>query len=163
MNIIGIDPGTNESGGVIYDEATHTVVSSGVWPNDSVRNHLRGHMWGTVVVERIVSMGMQIGQTTIDTIQFIGRIQEICEHEGLDFQTLTRGAVKLHLCGTARAKDPNVRSVVKDRFPHTGGGADPVKGTKKQPGPLYGVSSHCWQALALAITYCETNRARREG
>ena len=33
----------------------------------------------------------------------------------------------------------------------TGGGADPTKGTKAQPGPLHQVRSHAWDALAVAL------------
>jgi hypothetical protein len=53
-----------------------------------------------------------------------------------------RNAVKLHICGTPRAKDPNIRQALIDKY-----GAP---GTKKNPGPTYGVSSHLWSALAIA-------------
>ena len=39
-----------------------------------------------------------------------------------------------------------------DLFPRTGGGATPQIGTKGKPGPLYGVSSHAWAALGVAVT-----------
>lgn len=39
-----------------------------------------------------------------------------------------------------------------DLFPRTGGGATPQIGTKAKPGPLYGVSSHAWAALGVAVT-----------
>jgi len=32
-----------------------------------------------------------------------------------------------------------------------GGTRDAAVGTKKTPGPLYGVSGHAWQALAVAV------------
>jgi hypothetical protein len=60
--------------------------------------------------------------------------------------------VKLHLCGTNKAKDANVRQALLDMFPRTGGGAVPQVGTKKEPGPLYGISTHAWPALGVAIT-----------
>ena len=55
-----------------------------------------------------------------------------------------RKDVKLHLCGSPRAKDPNIRQALLDKL-------GPV-GTKRQPGPCYGVKSHAWAALGVAVT-----------
>jgi hypothetical protein len=63
-----------------------------------------------------------------------------------------RRDVKLRLCGTVKAKDANVRQALIDMFPKTGGGKIPQIGTKAQPGPLYGVASHAWAAVAVAVT-----------
>jgi len=57
-------------------------------------------------------------------------------------------AVKMHLCGQARAKDANIRQALIDRF----GGAAAI-GRKAAPGPLYGISGDVWQALGLAVTW----------
>ena len=65
---------------------------------------------------------------------------------------LTRRAVKLHLCGSARAKDTNIRAALIDRFGGTGGRRAAV-GLKASPGPLYGIRSHEWAALAVAVTW----------
>ena len=54
-----------------------------------------------------------------------------------------RKDIKLHLCGTTKARDPNVRQALIDRLGKPG--------TKKNPGPTYGVSSHAWSALAVAV------------
>jgi len=62
----------------------------------------------------------------------------------------------MHLCKNNRAKDANIRQALLDRFPATGGGKAPQIGTKKQPGPLYGVTSHLWSALAVAVTWADT-------
>jgi len=55
-----------------------------------------------------------------------------------------RKEVKIYLCGSMKAKDPNIRQALIDRL------GDP--GTKKNPGPTYGVKSHAWSALAVAVT-----------
>jgi hypothetical protein len=57
---------------------------------------------------------------------------------------LPRKDVKMHLCGTPRAKDGNIRQRLLDLLG--------PQGTKKQPGPTYGVKSHAWAALAVAVT-----------
>ena len=58
----------------------------------------------------------------------------------------------MHLCGSAKAKDSNIRQAIIDRY-----GGDPKRciGTKKAPGPLYGISADQWAALALALTAAE--------
>ena len=71
-------------------------------------------------------------------------------------QQVYRKDVKMHLCGSMRAKDTNIRQAIIDRYPASGGGKCPQIGTKKEPGPLYGVSKDIWSALAVAITYSET-------
>ena len=53
-----------------------------------------------------------------------------------------RRDVKMWLCGTPRAKDPNIAQALRDKY------GDP--GTKKNPGKIYGVKSHLWAALAVA-------------
>ena len=65
--------------------------------------------------------------------------------------------MKLALCGSARAKDANVRQAIIDRFAGVGGKAVAV-GTKKNPGPLYGISNHKWSALALCITWIDMKK-----
>ncbi len=46
----------------------------------------------------------------------------------------------------------NRDSLVRQRLIEIhGGDRASAVGTKKQPGPLYGVSSHAWQALAVAV------------
>ena len=63
-----------------------------------------------------------------------------------------RTQVKLHICGTARAKDSNVRQALMDRYGST---RELAIGKKKTPGPLYGFSADMWSALAIALTYKE--------
>ena len=60
--------------------------------------------------------------------------------------------MKLTLCGDARAKDPNIRAALIDRW---GGSKAAAVGTKKSPGPLYGFKSDMWAALAVAETFIE--------
>jgi hypothetical protein len=55
-----------------------------------------------------------------------------------------RKEVKLHLCGTPRAKDANIRQALIDMIG--------PQGKKADPGPTYGVKSHGWAALAVAVT-----------
>jgi hypothetical protein len=55
-----------------------------------------------------------------------------------------RKDVKLLLCGSPRAKDANIRQALLDLLG--------PQGTKAKPGPTYGVKSHAWAALGVAVT-----------
>lgn len=143
--IIGIDPGTDVSGVVLWDDVARKVVLAHPdLANAEVRAFLvekwAGHR---IAVEWIQAMGMPVGQEVFLTCRAVGRLEEIAAQRGQAIEYITRPTVKTRLCGHPRAKDPNVRAALIDRL-------GPV-GTKKQPGPLYGVSSHAWSALAVAI------------
>jgi hypothetical protein len=69
----------------------------------------------------------------------------------MPWSRVTRRQVKLHLCGSMKAKDANIRQAILDRF-----GGSAAIGLKKTPGPLYGVKGHEFAALGVALTYAET-------
>jgi hypothetical protein len=146
--LLSIDPGTDKSGWVILEDGR--VSSSDVSPNAGVLELVSRWNEG-LAIEMIAGMGMAVGQTTFDTCVWIGRFQQAYFRPDA-VQFVYRRDVKLHLCGNSRAKDPNIRQALLDMFPRTGGGKTPQVGTKAMPGPLYGVSSHAWSALAVAVT-----------
>ena len=92
----------------------------------------------------IASYGMAVGAEVFATCVEIGRMVE-CQPAAL---LIPRARVKLALCGSARATDANLRQALLDRY----GGSGSAIGIRKAPGPLYGVKSHAWAALALAWT-----------
>ncbi|MCY1172720.1 hypothetical protein D9M73_128630 [compost metagenome] len=156
MLILAIDPGTTESGWVLYDNGT--LQGSGVKPNDEMLDYL-DHNGGfdptrncRLAIEMIASYGMAVGREVFETCVWIGRFKQAW-HTPAAVELVYRKDVKLHLCGTPRAKDPNVRQALIDLYPATGGGKTPQIGTKSQPGPLFGVSSHAWPALGVAVTF----------
>ena len=93
---------------------------------------------------------MAVGQEVFRTVHWAGRFTEAAESQRHTVEQLTRREVKLHLCGSMRAKDPNIRQVLLDRF-----GGDDARGTKAHPGPLYGIANDVWSALAIAVVYTE--------
>lgn len=106
------------------------------------------------VIEKIESYGMPVGESVFETVRWADRFAQAfggIKHRNVVH--LPRREVKLHLCNSMRGKDANVRQSLLNRFPRTGGGKTPQIGTKAKPGPLYGVKSHIWSALALAVTY----------
>lgn len=150
--ILAIDPGPRNTGWVSL-HPTQGVTAHGHDDNDDVRLMLRDDQTHThVACEQIASYGMAVGRDVFETCRWTGRFWEVCTVMGATWAFIERKAVKLHLCGSYRAKDANVRQALIDRFPATGGGKVPQIGTKKQPGPLYGVSGHAWAALGVAVT-----------
>jgi hypothetical protein len=104
----------------------------------------------TFVLEKVESFGMAVGKEIFETVFWSGRFAEAW---GRTFHRIGRKDVKLHLCGTTRAKDSNIRQAIIDKF---GGSKEAAIGTKRKPGPLYGIKADVWAALAVGITYQET-------
>ncbi len=151
MRILGLDPGTEVSGVIEYNASIHAVANPvAEMPNDEVFAQIDELVAGDVVAcEMIASYGMPVGAEVFETCVWIGEFRRAAHLRGVLFERRTRMQVKMHLCHSQHAGDPNIKAALVDRFP---GG----KGTVASKGPLYGVSKHAWSALAVAITYAET-------
>lgn len=158
MTIIAIDPGNKTSGWVVL-EGRKVLAGASATPNETLFSQLATfrHVAETVACEWIQSYGMTVGKEVFHTCRWVGRFEETVNQwpDSAKFRLVYRRDVKLHLCQSTRAKDKNVRQAILDSYPATGGGVNPVIGTKKLPGPLYGVSGHMWAALALGLTVLE--------
>lgn len=141
MIVLAIDPGTHQSGVVLFDG--YRVIESGVHDNDAVLGIVRSTPADEIAIEMIASYGMAVGREVFETCVWIGRFVESWRSPK-SVRLVYRKDVKLHLCGSPRAKDPNIRQALIDLL-----GAP---GTKKNPGQTYGVSSHAWAALGVAVT-----------
>jgi len=97
----------------------------------------------------IASYGMPVGATIFETCFWIGRFREAWRGPCV---RLTRNRVKQHICHSARAKDSNIRQALIDRY---GPGKERAIGRKAMPGPLYGVKSDLWAALAVGLTFLD--------
>lgn len=149
--ILALDPGPAETGMCTLLDGQ--VTSAGVMANEDILVYLQvgqSHERGDhLAIEMIASYGMPVGREVFETCVWIGRFIQVWGHE---VELVYRKDVKMHLCGNVKAKDSNIRQAILDLFPRTGGGVTPQVGTKKKPGPLYGVSSHAWPALGVALT-----------
>ena len=140
--VLAIDPGTHESGYALFANSGG-VLASGVLSNGEVLDLIRTTNADMLAIEKIVNYGKAVGQETFDTCEWIGRFQQVwpCPDEVV---MVPRFNVKKYVCGTGRAKDPQVREgLIRMIGP---------QGTKKAPGPTYGVKSHAWSALGVAVT-----------
>jgi len=148
MRLIAIDPGTTQSAYVVMDGAT--VVEHGIVPNldmldvlaDAYANLDVEHM----AYEMVACYGMAVGREVFETCVWIGRFVQVFRGEATP---IYRTEVKSRLCHSAKAKDANIRQALLDLY----GGKVAAIGKKKTPGPLYGIHSHEWAALAVAVTF----------
>ena len=136
--ILSLDPGTTHSAFVQFDQ--RGIHDTGHLPNTEIRQILIGREYTRCACEMIASYGMAVGSSTFETCVWIGRFAEVAR---VDVELIFRKDIKLFLCGTMRAKDANVRQALLDLIG--------PQGTKAQPGPTYGIKSHSWAALAVAV------------
>lgn len=143
--IVGIDPGPTNSGVVFISPVSFKVEHAfPAMDNRELIGMLRTDIAATeIALECIEAMYAHVGKETVRTIRFCGAIEEACLSRDRVITCLSPQDVKKAVCGTASAKDPAVRQAIIDRL-----GAP---GTKKNPGPTFGVSSHAWRALAVAL------------
>lgn len=157
MKLLAIDPGNEKSAWVLYDTENRVPEKFSITQNDDLISALadyRNHHANHLVIEMVASYGMAVGREVFETVFWIGRFYESFDSGVLPRKSrLYRRDVKMHLCGCNNAKDSNIRQALIDRY---GPGKDKAIGTKKSPGPLYGVSKDVWAALALAVTWSDT-------
>jgi hypothetical protein len=145
--ILAIDPGPERSAWVLFSDEIHQAgINDNVGVLDLVKSLGRKPFYDALVIEKVESFGMAVGAEVFETVFWSGRFAEAAHP--LPVHRIGRKAVKLHLCGQSRAKDPNVRQALIDRF----GGPSAI-GKKANPGPLYGISGDVWSALAVAVTF----------
>ena len=157
MRLLAIDPGPTESAWLVYDTEARVPVEWAKQENDDSLGWF-GRVASDceyLAVEYIASYGMAVGAEVFATCFWVGRFAERWEDGyGADAPRLVyRRDVKLHICGSSRAKDANVRQALIDRY----GGKQRAVGLKASPGPLYGMTGDCWSALGVAITAAETS------
>lgn len=179
-----IDPGCNRSAWLIYDGARP--LQFDITPNEELLSMIveartcGDPHWSSaeaLVIEQVASMGMSVGAEVFETVFWSGRF---CQAWRGPWDRVKRMAVKMHLCGNSRAKDPNIRQALIDRF---GGDSVAIGGARCKrchgkgwtgrdhapcvceggyitpPGPLHCVTADCWAALAVAVTWTDQHRA----
>lgn len=143
--ILGIDPGTHKSGYVLFDDGK--VITSGVMENFDLLKIIRDSNADQLAIEKFVAYGSAVGQECFDTCVWIGRFVEAWAAPD-EVLLIPRRDVKRHVCGKGQWDDGDVREKLIALL------GDP--GSKKAPGPTYGVTSHAWQALGVAVTAANT-------
>lgn len=125
-----------------------------------------GNYFDVCLIETIEAMGKRVGREIFETAIWIGRFQEACEgvlnkkvflvSRKSEKRILgVKRSVKNTKTGKPISADSQIRSSILKKFDPSGGGNVPQIGTKKEPGPLYGVTGHAWSALAVVLAGLE--------
>jgi hypothetical protein len=153
--LLAIDPGNVESAFVVTDHDLKPVKFGKVHNNLLLSFFTDGNFENCreVAIEMIQNLGMPaVGETLFETCVWVGRFMEASIiHLKIEPVKIYRREEKIHLCGSMRAKDANIRQALIDRFG--------VVGTIKNKGWFYGFKSDIWSAYAVAVTYAETRKA----
>lgn len=186
---LAIDPGSEESGWVEFilkDVKTLTseppiiVTAFGKTKNTELRKKIREHTVaakpyrGMLCIEMPRAQGMAVANEVFQACVEVGRFLQTWG--GTSWSYIFRADVKLTVCGSARAKDGNVRQSLIDIWggekkamggkrctqcngkTWTGRDHDPcdlckATGYMIPPGPLKGMAQDMWAALGVAVTW----------
>ena len=157
MNILAIDPGSEESAYVVVDDNMKPNHFDKI-PNgelismvhDGSFNYCEG-----VAIEMIASYGMAVGQEVFETCVFIGSLLEAFANRNIICTLVYRKEAKMCLCGNPSAKDSNIQKALIDFFARHD--RKRGKGTKDNQDWFYGFHDDIWAAYAVAITYADKN------
>ena len=113
--IVAIDPGTTESAFVVWDR--DRIIDSGTVPNGVLRHFFSTRadflLVDLIAIEMIASYGMPVGKETFETCLWIGRFIELSH---FPVALVYRKDIKIHLCGSMKAKDGNIRQSLIDKL-----------------------------------------------
>ena len=147
--IFAIDVGTTESGYAImrFDKDDIKLLSFGKIANEALMQIIKNDDYDQLVYEQFQSFGMAVGESTIESILWNGRLIQAAIDRSIPVDRIYRKEEKLCLCNTLRAKDANIRQALIDRYAKTD--KKNGKGTKKEPDVFFGVKKDVWSAIAV--------------
>lgn len=150
-SVVGIDPGPKQSGYAWFNGGP--VTDCGIVANDVLLGWITDNYFGSadIVFEQVKAYGQTVGASVFETVFWTGRLFQAADSmpELRAVARMPRLDVKMHLCRSAKAGNTHIRAALLKRW----GGIKTAKGTKASPGPLYGVTSHAWSALAIAVVW----------
>lgn len=158
--LLAIDPGNVYSAYAIVDTEDYAPVRFEKATNRRVEDVVLGNRFlkYPIVIEQVGNYGMPVGREVFQTCEAIGRFSLLAEHTKVCFERMTRKEVVVWICGTARAKDTNVRRALIDRFAKHD--LKNGKGTKNKKDWFYGFKADMWSAYALAVAYIDREKER---
>ena len=144
MKILAIDPGTTQSGFTVWDGTE--ILDCGKIDNDVMLDYITSKSYDVLTIEKIVSYGKSVGQSTFDTVFWCGRFYQVAIQADIKTEMVIRREVRLYHCDNdTKAKDANVIQALKDRF-------EPGLQPRKKPkGILRNLKADAWQAFGLAV------------
>jgi hypothetical protein len=177
MRVLAIDPGNIQSGYALIDADTCQPIEVGKIDNELLRDALLDWYLGDldpitdvderppgsvdhIAIEMVASYGMAVGKEVFETCVWIGRYAQLADvyATAVPCDLVYRRDVKLHHCGSVKAKDSNIAQALIDRF--APGQPNRGKGTKAAPGWFHGFAADMWQAYALAVLIADRTHSR---
>lgn len=171
ITVLGVDPGPVLAGWALYRLAAgrplveanvlaHGVDDVGAWHRAAcsiLALPTHGSLaWAmevahVIAVERVQSYGIS-GASLLRTAEVGGALMHAAGPRGrwIDRATVKRG---LGVAGAKGSADAAVRQRLIELH---GGSREVAIGRKASPGPLYGLKSHAWAALAVAVVARDT-------
>lgn len=140
-SLVAVDPGTIQSAYLVI--ADGKITTRNIVGNATLLLFARQSQGWNAAIEMFASYGMPIGKSSIETVKFIGQLQEAIESRGGRVRLVYRKEIVTHLCGSSKASDANVSRALKDRYP--------IVESRKS-----GIVKDLWSALAIA-TFCIDN------
>lgn len=151
---MGLDVGSTHTGyaiiegiGKLYKDPSG-IETFGKIPNEDVLALVRG--WGNdciYAIEYPYPKNNVVAFEVFQMTEWVGRIMQRIDDANGSYARIFRHREKSVMCKSGVANDSMIRAAVIAVY----GG----KGTKKDPGPTYGVTADVWQAIAVATTYAK--------
>lgn len=140
FTVLAIDPGNVHSGVVRFNG--ERVIFAGVIENEDVLKIIADDNSDLLAIELFVATNQRLGNESIETIHWGGRFHQAAgDPESVILVPRARVKKALGLGHRDGDKEVNARLAALIG----------PKGTKSNPGPTFGVSSHSWAALGVAV------------
>ena len=152
MRILGIDPGPERCGVVVYCTTERRCIFAQVLDTEPLlcrrlKSLVVLHKVELVGIERVQSYGIA-GGSLLRTSEVVGRLWQSAIALKVAMRLVYRREVLSALDVSGKgSRDALVRARLLEMH---GGTRSAACGKKASPGPLYGVASHSWAALAVA-------------
>ena len=175
MKMVGVDPGPKSSGVVVlgleqepltFRELPSVLYSHAEVPVCRISEVLsRCEQGDILVIEWVSYYGRMVGASVFHTARVAGYWQALADQRRMSVRLVTRPEVARRLTGERRATNGQVRAAVRESYLYgrkpLGGGKRPEVGTMDDPGPLHGIRSHAWEAMATVLSEWEVIRAEK--
>ena len=139
--VLAVDPGTTHSAFVIlevFQDAPSQILEHSKVDNELMLALIKDRDYDTFAIEKIVSYGFKVGQTTFDTCEWSGRFIQAATDRDKPVERLKRKSVVAHCTGLATNGDTAVRAAMVAIY------GEVPKLVKDQ-----------WSALAVATAWAE--------
>lgn len=159
--VLAIDPGTWESGWIMWQGKDEQIIGLGKWSNDQLLEAIIKKEFALaqgicrLVVEEVKSYGRAVNFEVLDTIFWSGRFAQAFMDHGGEVTMLPRQKVASYITQGFKGNDTAIRNALIERY-----GRPP---TKKHPNYHYNGFKPArdeWQAWALAVAYYDVFKDR---